>query len=145
MAYLIYISTIFLINSIQSLSLNLVLGFTGLISATHIAFVGMGAYSTAILTTQFGMNFFLSMLAGVIISAVLSCVIGFILSRLEGDYYLLGTVGFNFIIYSFALNLEEITRGPLGIPAIPRPSIGWFSFLSNSSFFWLVLFFPLVY
>lgn len=124
MEYLIHLAILIGIYGILGLSLNLIVGYTGLLSITHAAFYGIGAYVTAILLTSLGMNFFLAMLAGIIITAILALIIGAILSRFKGDYYALGSFGFNVIIYSIFLNWQELTRGPLGIPGIARPSLG---------------------
>ncbi len=131
MEYLIHIAILITIYAILGLSLNMVVGFTGLLSITQAAFYGIGAYVTAILLTSTGMNFFLAMLIGIIITAVLSLAIGFVLSKFKDDYYALGSFGFNVIIYSVFLNWQSLTRGPLGIPGIPRPSLFGFTFSEN--------------
>ena len=134
MEYLIHIAILISIYAILGLSLNLVVGFTGLLSITQAAFYGIGAYVTAILLTSVGMNFFLAMLISIVITAILSLAIGFVLSKFKDDYYALGSFGFNVIIYSIFLNWQSLTRGPLGIPGIPRPSLFGFTFSENSWF-----------
>ncbi len=131
MEYLIHIAILISIYGILGLSLNLVVGFTGLLSVTQAAFYGIGAYVTAILLTSTGMNFFLAMLLGIVITAIISLAIGFVLSKFKDDYYALGSFGFNVIIYSIFLNWQSLTRGPLGIPGIPRPSLFGFTFSEN--------------
>ncbi len=116
-------------------------GYTGLLSVAHAAFFGVGAYATAILGTQLGINFFFSVLIGILLSGVISFLIGVILSRLGGDYYVLGTVGFNFIVFSILLNWDSLTRGPLGIPGVLRPDFFGVAFTSNISFFILAVIF----
>ena len=66
MEYLIHIAILISIYAILGLSLNLVVGYTGLLSITHAAFYGIGAYVTAILLTSLGLNFFLALLIGII-------------------------------------------------------------------------------
>ncbi len=131
MEYLIHIAILICIYAILGLSLNLIVGFTGLLSITQAAFYGIGAYATAILMTSMGMNFFVSVIAGVIITGICSLAIGFVLSKFKDDYYALGSFGFNVIIYSIFLNWQSLTRGPLGIPGIPRPSLFGFTFSEN--------------
>lgn len=131
MEYLIHLAILISIYGILGLSLNLVVGFTGLLSVTQAAFYGIGAYVTAILLTSFGMNFFLSVILGMIITGVLSLAIGFVLSKFKDDYYALGSFGFNIIIYSIFLNWQSLTRGPLGIPGISRPVLFGFTFTEN--------------
>jgi branched-chain amino acid transport system permease protein len=134
MEYLIHLAILISIYAILGLSLNLVVGYTGLLSITQAAFYGIGAYVTAILLTSTGMNFFLSMILGMLISGVCALAIGFVLSKFKDDYYALGSFGFNVIIYSIFLNWQSLTRGPLGIPGIARPSLFSFTFSSNLSF-----------
>lgn len=139
MEYLIHLAILISIYSILGLSLNLVVGYTGLLSVTQAAFYGIGAYVTAILLTNFGMNFFTSIILGIALTAVVSLLIGYVLSRFKGDYYALGSFGFNIIVFSIFLNWQSLTRGPLGIPGIPRPEIFGFTFSDNLSFLALVL------
>lgn len=134
MDYLIHLAIFISIYAILALSLNLVVGYTGLLSVAHAAFYGIGAYTTAILMTRLGTNFFLSVVAGMISAALLGLIIGFVLSKFEGDFYALGSLGFNVIVWSIFLNWQELTRGPLGIPGIPRPNLFGLSFSSNLAF-----------
>ena len=129
--YLIHIAILIAIYGILGLSLNLVVGYTGLLSVTQAAFYGMGAYTSAILITSMGMNFFWSLLLGMLVTGVCSLAIGFVLSKFREDYYALGSFGFNIIVYSIFLNWQSLTRGPLGIPGISRPSLFGFTFSEN--------------
>lgn len=139
MDYLIHILILMSIYGILGLSLNLIVGYAGLLSITQAAFYGIGAYVTAILLTTTGINFFLSILIGMIITGVVSLLIGYVLSKFKDDYYALGSFGFNVIIYSIFLNWQDLTRGPLGIPGISRPSLFGFSFSDNLSFLLLAI------
>src|SRR3989344_2310846 len=135
MEYVIHLAILCSIYAILGMSLNLVTGFTGLVSVAHAAFFGIGAYVTAILMMTYGVNFFVALVGGCLVTAIAALLIGVVLSRLSGDYYVLGTVGFNFIIFSLFLNWESVTRGALGIPGIPRPEFFGISFFSNEAFF----------
>ncbi len=143
MDYFIHIAILIGIYSILALSLNLVVGYTGLLSVTQAAFYGIGAYVTAILLTSFGINFFLSVLAGMVITGVLSFAIGFVLSKFNGDFAL-GSFGFNIIVFSIFLNWQSLTRGPLGIPGIAKPVLLGLDFGNNSVFLVLVAVFLLI-
>ena len=146
MEYIVHLAILSSIFVILSLSLNLVLGYTGLISLAHASFFGIGAYTVAILTTGFHVNFFLAILLGMLISGVCSLGIGAVLSKFRGDFVAIGSVGFCIIVWSIFLNGEGLTRGPLGIPGIPRPELFGFTFSSNYSFLLLALIFAfLVY
>ncbi len=144
MEYLIHLAILFAIYAILGISLNLVVGYTGLLSITQAAFYGTGAYATAILLTSFGMNFFLSVAIGIIATVIVSFLIGIILSKFDGDYYALGSFGFNVIVFSIFLNWQDLTRGPLGIPGISRPSLFGINFSSNFSFLLLTFAFLLL-
>jgi branched-chain amino acid transport system permease protein len=134
MEYLIHIAILCAIYGILAASANLVVGYTGILSIAHASFFGIGAYATAILTTRYDMDFFLSLVVGAIIAGVIAALVGGILSRLSDDYYALGSFGFNIIAFSIMLNWQDMTRGPLGIPGIPRPEIFGFSFRDNTYF-----------
>ncbi len=144
MPYLVHLLILIGIYAGLGLSLNLVVGYTGLLSVAHAAFFGIGAYVTAILLTTAGIGFFPAVLAGIVITAVASFLIGLVLSRFKEDYYALGSFGFNIIVYSIFLNWQEVTRGPLGIPGIPRPELGGLSFTSNEMFLILVVVYVLL-
>jgi branched-chain amino acid transport system permease protein len=139
MDYFVHIAILIGIYSILAVSLNLIVGYTGLLSITQAAFYGIGAYATAILLTSFGMNFFLSIVVGMIITGVVSLAIGYVLSKFNGDYFALGSFGFNIIVYSIFLNWQSVTRGPLGIPGIAKPVLFGLDFGNNSIFLILVI------
>ncbi len=121
MEYLIHLAILFSIYAILGVSLNLVVGYTGLLSVTHAAFYGIGAYATAILSTTYHWNFFVTMFVGIALAGIIALLIGLVLSRFDADYYALASLGFNIIVYSIFLNWQSVTRGPLGIPGIERP------------------------
>lgn len=90
MEYLIHLAILGGIYAILGISLNLIVGYTGLISITQAAFYGIGAYTTAILLTRYDINFFVSIILGAIITAIIGLAIGYVLSKFKGDYYALG-------------------------------------------------------
>lgn len=141
MEYLILIAIFSAIYAILGISLNLVVGYTGLLSITQAAFFGIGAYATALLLTHGVAGFFLSVLIGIIISCAVSFIIGMVLSKFDGDYYALGSFGFNIIVFSIFLNWQSVTRGPLGVSGISRPALRFMNYeLSLSSdFLFLIL------
>ncbi|MBI3250617.1 MAG: branched-chain amino acid ABC transporter permease [Candidatus Andersenbacteria bacterium] len=121
------------------MSLNLVVGYTGLLSVTHVAFFGIGAYATAILLTMTDIGFFTSVVVGIIAALTSSFLIGLILSKFDDDFYALASLGFNIIVFSIFLNLQSVTGGPFGISGIDRPELFGFIFTSNVSFLALTL------
>lgn len=139
MEYLIHLGVLFSIFAVLALSLQLVVGYTGLLSVTHAAFYGIGAYTTALLITNLGVNFFVALVAGVVLSSLVALLVGLVLSKFRGDYYALASLGFNVIVFSIFLNWQSLTRGPLGIPGIDRPDVLGFQFSENIFFLALSL------
>jgi branched-chain amino acid transport system permease protein len=137
--YLIHLATIIGIWSILAVSLELVVGYAGLPSMTQIAFCGIGAYTAAILLTARNINFFIAILAAMFVAGLASFLIGLVLNRFRGDYYALGSLGFNVIVFSVFLNWKEVTNGPLGISGIFRPAFFGVNFYGGESFLLLVL------
>jgi len=123
MEYLIHILVITGIYIILTISLNLVLGYTGLASLGHAAFSCVAAYTSALLALNYGVSPWLGLLIGAVIAALSGLVIGFPSLRLKGDYLALATFGLGVIIYSVAKNWVSLTRGPMGLPGIPGFSI----------------------
>jgi len=123
MEYLFHIFIIAGIYYILALSLNLIVGYTGLPSLGHAAFYCIGAYTSSLLALRFGVSPWIGLLAGAIFAAVLGLLIGAPSLRLKGDYLALATFGFGVIVYQIALNWVSFTRGPMGLPGIPGYSL----------------------
>ena len=127
------------IFAILGVSLNLSMGFTGLFNLGHAAFFGIGAYASALLMLGLGVPFLISLIAAGLIAGFFGYLISLPTLRLRGDYLALATLGFAFIIDAFLRNWIELTRGPLGIPGIPKPDIFGFIFSDLFSFFILTM------
>jgi len=134
MDYIISVTILFSIYAILGIGLNLVAGYTGLISIAHAAFFGIGAYTTAILTTKLDIGVIPSIPIAIIITAAVATLIGIVLSRFRDDYYVIVSIGFNFIVLGILLNWQGLTNGALGIAGIPRPSIFGLKLMSSGSF-----------
>ena len=141
MEYLINLAILFGIYSMLALSLNLVVGMSGLVSLAQAAFYGIGAYATAIGMTSLGLGFFTTILLGMVINAAIAFVVGKILARFQGDYYAIVSAGLSIIVFSILLNWKSVTNGPLGIFGIGKPEIAGYAFYSNSAFLLLTLLF----
>lgn len=126
MDYLFHILIMINIYMILTLSLNIALGYTGLLSLCHAAFYGIGAYITTLLMVFVGMAFIPAAILAVIGTMIFSLIIGVPSLRLRGDYFILATLGFQIIVFVVLNNWTGLTRGQFGIPGIPRPEIfGW--------------------
>lgn len=134
-----HIAVLASLYAVLAVSLNLVVGYTGLLSVNHAAFYGVGAYSVAILTTAHELGFFSALGVGLVVSGILAAGMGLLLSKFLGDYYALVSLGFNVIVFSVFLNWQRITRGSFGIPGIGRPEVSFVSFQSNMAYLALCL------
>jgi len=137
--YLIHLGVMVIIFAILALSLDLVVGYTGLLSLTHAAFYGIGAYVTGVLMVDQGQGFFVGLGAGVLLAMLLALPMSLVLSRFRGDYYTLASLGFNVIVFSVFLNWQTVTHGPLGVPGILRPELFGFVFSDSGAFLILAL------
>jgi branched-chain amino acid transport system permease protein len=142
-AYFIHLLILIGIYLILAISLQLAVGFTGLLNLGHIAFYCAGAYTSALLALG-SFPFWFCFLAAGIVAAFLGFLLSIPTNKLKGDYLALATMGFSFVIYAAALNWTDLTRGPLGLPGIPRPNLFGFIFSSNFNFLLLTLFIGLI-
>jgi branched-chain amino acid transport system permease protein len=108
--------------------LNIVVGLAGLLDLGYVAFYGLGAYSYALLATNFGLSFWLCLPLAGIFAAFWGVLLGFPVLRLRGDYLAIVTLAFGEIIRVILLNWVDLTGGPNGISGIPRPSFFGLSF-----------------
>ena len=117
MSYLLHILIMIGIYIPLALSLNLIVGYGGLLSMCHAAFYGIGAYTTTLLMVNLHVPFYVSLIAGIVLSSVLSILIAYPSLRLKGDYFVLASLGFQIIVFSVLYNWVSLTRGPYGIPS----------------------------
>ncbi len=141
MEYILHLFILICFYTLLSQSLNLSSGFSGLISLAHAGFYGIGAYTTAILSTQFGFSFWLSIPIAMLISGTIAFIVSLIALRTVDDYFIICTLGIQVILFSIMNNWMDLTRGPLGIPGIPSISLFGFNLDSKISFLLLSLFF----
>jgi branched-chain amino acid transport system permease protein len=135
-----------LIFAIFAMSLDLLLGFTGLMSLGHAAFFGLGAYAVTVLEAQFGLSAWLGLLAGIGLAAAGAALIGFFCVRTGGIPFLMLTLAFSQLLFSVALKWRDVTGGSDGMALAEKPSFFGFD-LSNSltMYFMALSFFVLAY
>jgi branched-chain amino acid transport system permease protein len=131
MDYAYHLVIIVLLYVALTISLDLLIGHTGILSFGHAAFYGIGAYATAILTVTAGWHWLPAMLAATLVGVLAAALIGIPTLRLGGDYFILALFGFQLIVITVILNWESLTNGPFGIRGIPRPSFGSFQVQSG--------------
>jgi branched-chain amino acid transport system permease protein len=134
MNYLLHIIVLLEIYLIISLSLNLMIGYTGLLSLAHAAFYGIGAYISTLLMVNAGWDFLPALIAAISGALILSLFISYASILFKGDYFILITLAFQIIIFSILYNWVSVTRGPYGIPGIPKPIIATITIDSLVSF-----------
>jgi len=133
MTYFQHIAVLICIYAILSVSLNVIIGYTGLLNIGHAAFFGIGAYTSALLTLA-GYPWWLGITMGAIVAAFFGLLIGIPCLRLKGDYFAIATLGFGEIIRAIMKNEVWLTRGPLGLPGIPKAQILGIKFSSTNEF-----------
>ncbi len=126
MEYLLHILILIGIYVILAESLNLIVGYTGLLSIAHAAFYGVGAYVAALMALKLGSPFTINIICAVIISGLLGGLVGIPSLRIRGHYFVIATFAFQVIAFSILNNWVSFTGGPMGLPGIPQPIIlGW--------------------
>jgi branched-chain amino acid transport system permease protein len=120
MEYFFHILILTGIYIILTLSLNLLIGFTGIPSLGHASFSCIGAYASSLISLHYGMSPWISLGIGACIASFSSILIGYPALRLKNDYLALATFGMGIIVYSIAKNWISLTRGPFGISGIPQ-------------------------
>lgn len=133
MNYIYHLLIYFEIYAIVALSLNLLIGYGGLLQVAHAAFYGIGAYTAALLWTKFDWGFFPGLVAGALVAGVLSLLVSLPAWRFKGDYFVMISIAVQTLIYALLYNWTELTNGPFGISGISRPVIGSYGFVTTGS------------
>ena len=126
------------IASIGAVGLNILTGYTGQISLGQGAFLGVGAYTSAYITTKMGLSFWIGIPAAGLVTAMAGMVFGIPSLRLKGLYLAIATLASQFILEWIFIRWEPVTGGSYGI-VVPRPSIAGFTFESDGSYYYIVL------
>lgn len=113
---------------------------TGQLSLGHGAFVAIGAYASVLATMVFGAPFWLSALAGIVVSGLVALALGWVILRLKGVYFVLVTFAFAELVRLLLLEWPSLTGGANGISSIPAASLLGFAFDTKPSFYGFVLF-----
>ncbi len=136
--YETYILTLWLVTAVAALGVNLIVGYAGQETLAQAAFLGIGAYTTALLTRAgwpFGLAFFAS---GALAFAV-GLVIGFPALRVRKHYLAFVTLAFGVFVWLVIRNEEWLTGGVMGIQDIRRPSLFGLSLRPHQHYYWFVL------
>jgi branched-chain amino acid transport system permease protein len=141
--YVLYVLTLSLCYAIPAIGMNLLYGYTGLVSLGHMGFAGIGAYTTAVLMKYYGVPFVPSLISGAVAAGFAGFLIGIPCLRLRSHFFIVVTLAVGMILYTLFNNLDGLTGGAEGLPGIPRPggfSIAGFDieFRSLTGFYLLV-------
>ncbi len=139
--YTIHLAILVGLYAILAQSLNLTFGLGQLFNLAHVASYAIGAYTTALLSTEAQWQFVPCVAASILLSGAFSVFLGTIALRLTNDYFAIGTLAFGAVVSSLLINWRSVTHGVLGIPGIPRPEILGLDMYQNSNFLALLLVF----
>jgi branched-chain amino acid transport system permease protein len=120
-----FLATDIVILALFATSLNLLLGYTGLVSFGHAAYFGIGAYACAILTKSYGLPFLAGLAAAPLLAGAFAAVFGFFCVRLTRIYFAMLTLAFAQIVWAICLKWNDVTGGEQGMPNVPYPEMEW--------------------
>jgi len=132
--YILHLAVMALFYAILANSLNLVVGYVGEFSLGHTAFLGTGAYTAALLSTQAGLPMWATVPLAGVVAAVFGVLIGGITLRLQGPYFVIVTLAFAEVLRIVANNWIAVTNGPMGLAGIGQSGI-----TDKATFFYVVL------
>jgi branched-chain amino acid transport system permease protein len=141
--YITHALIIALIFMLPAHGLNLLIGYTGLLSLAQAAFFGVGAYTAALLAVNYGTPFYVNFAAAALVSGALALPLGIPALRLRSTSFVMCTLGFVIIGQAIAKNWISVTRGDMGLSGIPKPhfALGPLSFnvSGTTNFYYLAL------
>jgi branched-chain amino acid transport system permease protein len=136
--YYVGLVTKMVIFALFAMSLDLLLGYTGLASLGHAAFFGVAAYAVALLVLRAGVGSWIAFPAAVAASTVTGALIALLALRARGSYFLMITFALAQVVWSVAFGWRSFTNGDDGMPGVRRPNFGW-SLDSTQSYYYFVL------
>ena len=130
-----------LILAIFAMSMDILLGYTGLPSLGHAAMFGAGAYGTALVALKVSSNIWAHAAAGLAAAIVVSLVFGVLALRATGAYFLMITLALAQLLWALAFSWRPVTGGDDGLPGVPRPQLGFLpaDWSASANFFFLAL------
>ncbi|ANK85621.1 MULTISPECIES: branched-chain amino acid ABC transporter permease [unclassified Rhizobium] len=141
--YVTHALIIALIFMLPAHGLNLLVGYTGLLSLAQAAFFGIGAYASGLLAVHYGTPFYVNLVAAAAIAGALALPLGIPALRLRATSFVMCTLGFVIIGQAIAKNWISLTRGDMGLSSIPKPhfALGPWSFTvsGTTNFYYLTL------
>lgn len=127
------------IYALNVLGMHVIFGLTGILSIAQAAFWGLGAYASAILTTDYGLPFWMGFLAALTVAAVAGIVLGVPTLRLKTHYLVLATIAFAEVTRQVLNNWDAVTHGPQGLPGVPKAALFGYVFATKVQQYYLGL------
>ena len=139
-SFLLALVTQALIQAILAMSLDIMLGYIGLASLGHAAYLGLGAYSVGIPATRYGAGFWTTLGLGLVLASSVAAVFGLVALRAVGVYFLMITLALGMVVWGLAHRWVSMTQGDNGVSGVPRPDLGlpW-SVADGLNFYYLAL------
>ena len=134
MDYVYHILILVIMYAILVQSLNLIMGYVGVISMGHAVFSGIGAYTAALISIHLGYNFLIGLAVGFVFSGLVGALLALPSLRVRDEYLIVFTVGFQMVVFEFMLTARGITQGQGGIPGSRRPRFGEYRFTPPCAF-----------
>ena len=121
--YHLFLLIIFALTVIVGVGLNVLIGLTGQVSFGHVGFYALGAYTTAILTTKLGIDFWWTLPVAALVAGAVGTLLGLVALRVSGPYLAMVTIAFGFVVEFTAIEWEGVTGGQNGLNNIPFPAL----------------------
>ena len=136
--YWLYLACLVGIHVVSTTGLNILTGYTGLVSLGQAAFMGVGAYATALLQVRLGTPFLLNLMAGGLAAAAVGLLVGLPSLRVKGLYLAIATIGASFILHFVFQNWAAVTGGTAGLSVPPATLFGW-ELARPFALYWVIL------
>ncbi len=114
--HVLIVASIFIILAV---SMDLILGYAGMVQIGHGAFFALGAYASAIITIRFDVPFYVGFIAAGIVAGIVGFIVAASMIKVSSDYFALATYGLAVITYTVLMNWDSLTRGPIGLRGLP--------------------------
>lgn len=135
MSYFLHLTILFEIYLLVAASLNLLVGYAGLLQVAHAAYFGIGAYTGSLLVMRFGVGFLPAIICAGLIASFLSILISIPTWRFRGDAFVLISLSVQVALFSIFYNWADMTGGPFGLSGVPKPAIFGIKLDTNWSIF----------
>lgn len=124
MDYFFTLAIFMAVGAVLSMSLNLVMGYTGLVTVAHAGFMAVGAYASAIIAIRLGLDMMWAIVAGAIVAALVGVIVGLVTANASPDEFTLASFALQMVIIEIISRWASLTRGTYGLAGVPRPSVG---------------------